>query len=122
MIVSQILRNKEERKRQPQTPSCKKNKEHKFEKLRRLAQEQLLVSFVVKTPSSEHSSIQAVVLRNANVTKSQQGNYLICGRDIEEEEKIQESNTVRRAFCSRPKHERVYRCYRVDRIINKTIH
>ena len=123
--VNQILNQKEERTAAETSfvAPWRATKEHKREKLARIAKEEGIVSFVVKTPgSSQGDPVQAIILRDATVKKTKEGNYIVTGRDLEEEERIQLSaDHVRRAYKSRPKKEMVFRAYRVDRIINKTI-
>lgn len=130
MNVKQILEqkkaNEEARKAQQaqQRQQCaNRNKEHKYEKLKRLIKENGIVCFVAYTPSSQLGNrCQAVMLKDAQVKRSiVDGHYFITGRDIAKEETAQLDNAVRKSYCKRPKYEQQLRSYRVDRIINGTI-
>ena len=97
--------------------------ERKVSRLRRLAKNGGRVAFVAFTPGSgEDRRVQSVILRDVSVKKTSNGDYIAVGRDLEHEERLQiENGGERRPYSKRRKFEKVFRAYRVDRIVNGTI-
>jgi ABC-type cobalamin/Fe3+-siderophores transport system ATPase subunit len=118
-----VKQSKETETTETATVNWRLTKEHKREKIKRIINDCGVVSFVVKTPGSSHGDpVQAVILRDACVKRTKEGKYIVTGRDLEEEERLQLSaDHARRPYKSRPKKEMVFRAYRIDRIVNKTI-
>ena len=84
----------------------------KVETLKRLTGYKRAVAFVAHTPGTQRgTSTQSVILKDATVRQTGDGNYVITGRDIQLE-----------ADRGRIDHENpVIRSFRIDRIVNGTI-
>lgn len=101
-------------------------KANKLDKLRRLCKSGRKVAFSVYTPSTEQGRlVHSTILRDAVVSRTSHGDYIITGRDIEEELKFDLSNGVQseklKSSKRRKKSDLKFRAYRIDRIIDGTI-
>lgn len=100
-------------------------KANKVKRLKRLASEGAAVAFLVSTPSSATSKVQAVFMRDFEVKETLDGNFIVNGRDLEEELKADIARGMNPASLSimreRKKEDMVFRSYRIDRIIRGSI-
>jgi hypothetical protein len=104
----------------------KLKKANKVKRLQNLCKEGRRVGFLVYTPGTESGRlVHAATMEDATVEKTQEGNYIIKGRDLEEELKADLANGANPETLSvlrkRPDDQKKFRSYRIDRIINGTI-
>ncbi|MGQ4893386.1 MAG: hypothetical protein ACP6IQ_02035 [Candidatus Njordarchaeia archaeon] len=91
----------------------------KVRRLKKLAKEYKRISFLVHCPGTKHErKYHAVQLKDFKVWRSKEGNYIITGRDLEEE--LKEYGPVP-PRGHRPKSQMIFRSYRIDRILPRTI-
>lgn len=95
------------------------------ERLQRLCNESKTISFLVKVNKTEHDrQVHAVMMKDAVVKLTADKNYVIVGRDLEEEMKLDIRNGVNPDELSILKKREdgcVYRSYRIDNIIRGSI-
>lgn len=94
------------------------------DRLKRLCKEAKTISFLAVTPGTTHDrNVHAVMLQDAMVEKTKEGNYIIKGRDLEEELKLDLKNEIPAEELSimRKREKCVVRSYRIDRIIRGSI-
>lgn len=94
-----------------------------IDRLKKLCKEAETICFVVETPGTTHSrQVHAAFLKEAGVKKTSSGNYVITGRDIEEELKRDIDNNIALSILRKRKDtEKCYRSYRIDRIVRGSI-
>ena len=95
------------------------------ERLQRLCKEAKIISFLVKVNKTEHDrQVHAVMLKDAIVKITAEKNYVITGRDLEEELKLDIKNGVdedKLSIIKKREKDTVIRSYRIDNIIRGSI-
>lgn len=99
---------------------------NKVDRLRKLCKGGKKVGFIVQTPGTESGRMfHCVTMMQAKVEKTLEGNFIIVGYDVELTlTKMAKSGAdiSKRVMFSRIKPEyKVYRSYRIDRILDGTI-
>lgn len=95
-----------------------------IDRLKKLCKEAKTISFLAVTPGTTHDrNVHAVMLQDAMVEKTKEGNYIIKGRDLEEELKLDLKDEIPAEELSimRKREKCVVRSYRIDRIIRGSI-
>ena len=93
------------------------------DRLRRLSEEKKRVSFLVYTPGTEHERpVHSVQMKDFYLKKSKDGNVLVVGRDLEQELMSDMSKSQGpEPGGHRRKSQKVFRSYRLDRIVPRTV-
>ncbi len=92
-------------------------------RLTEMAKEKRCISFIVLCPGTTHNRIvHSVQMKDFEVKKTAEGKYVVTGRDLEQEIRsdiVEERVIAKRAH--RRKDQCVFRSYRVDRIVKRTL-
>lgn len=99
---------------------------NKVDRLRKFCKDGKRVGFIAYTPGTESGrKFHCVNMIQSKVEKTKEGNFVIVGYDVELTLTKMVENGVdisKRVMFSKIKPEyKVYRCYRVDRILDGTI-
>jgi hypothetical protein len=93
------------------------------DRITELADAKKRISFIVHTPGTEHERpFHSVQMKDFYIKETKDGNKLIVGRDLEKELiEDQTHGRTRVPGSKRKKAEKVFRSYRLDRILPRTL-